>query len=184
MADNVRVSLVRALVKAAVDTDQADVSLIRAYVKVRQRNDDVRVSKIAAYVKVAKPWATTYAYRVKDGLDQTLTAEDDVVPQPRSMGVRVTRRVHSVSGGVKDEFLYCELLFSALESVAEYESVLTQFGVLAAMTNEVTVMVRDEALRWATYNGTAVQPMQGADVNWRYFPLDIVMLVRDLEQVD
>jgi hypothetical protein len=185
MADNVRVTSARALVKLAVDTDQVDVSLIRAYAKYRAFTNEARVSTIAAYVKVAKPWPTTYAYRVKDTHDQTLTENEDVVPQPRTTGVRVTRRSHSVSGGLKDEFLYVEMLFSSLESVTQYQAVLTQFGVLSAMTNEVTIMCRDAALRWKRYNGTAVRPQQGVDVQWsRYFPRDVVMLVRDLELIE
>jgi hypothetical protein len=185
MADDVRVTKVSAYVKTLVDTDQIDVTQAAAYVKIRPYTDEMRATLVAAYVKVAKPWPTTFAYRVKDTHDQTLTENEDVVPQPRTTGVKVTRRTHSVSGGLKDEFLYCEMLFSSLESVTQYQAVLTQFGVLNAMTNEVTIMCRSQTLQWKRYNGTAVRPAMGVDVQRsRYYPRDVVMLVRDLELIE
>lgn len=184
MADNVRVSKTGALVVVEGDTDQIRATAVGAMVLVRQKQDDVRASTVGAMALVARPWPTTFAYRVKDGHGQTLFEDDDVAPQPRTSGVQVTRRVHSVSGGLQDEFLYVEMLFSALESVSQFQAVLTQFGVLSAMTNEVTIMARDQTLQWATYNGTAVQPQMGADVQYsRYYPRDVVMLIRDLELI-
>jgi hypothetical protein len=185
MADNVRVTKALALVKLIGDTDAIRVSKSLAYVKYRAFTDETRATKVMAYVKVQKPWPTTFAYRVKDLHDQALTEDEDVVPQPGTAGVRVTRRNHSVSGGLKDDFLYAELVWSSLGSVEEFQSVLSQFGILAADENEVTITARSQTFQFRRYNGTAVRPQQGIDVRWdRYFPRNIVILVKFLEELD
>lgn len=124
------------------------------------------------------------AYWIGDGHDVPGHELTVLTPQPSSAGVKVTRRPHSVSGGLQDEYKYVELLYSALGSVTEYQAVLTAFGLLSAMQNEITVTARDETLQWVTFNGTAVRPQMGSDVNWsRYFPRDIVILVKELTEV-
>jgi hypothetical protein len=184
MADTVRVTKASAYVKTIVDTNKLEVTKALAYAKIRPYTDETRVTKVMAYVKASKPWALTYAYRVKDLHDQTLTEEDDVTPAPRTAGVQVTRRNHSVSGGVEDAFLYVEMLWSSVGSESEFQSILTQFGVLAADENEVTVMCRDATLQWKRYNGTAVRPQMGTDVRHeRYFVRDLVILVKFLEEL-
>lgn len=120
-------------------------------------------------------------YKVADGHNIASANLVTVDPQPRSEGIKCTRRSYGADGSVYDEGRYVELLFSMLPDVATYQSVLQQFGVQAALTNQVTVLVRDEIFAWARVNGTAVRPEPGRDVRWSYFPRDITILVRDLE---
>lgn len=121
-------------------------------------------------------------YAVADGHDIPASFLTSVTPQPARGFVRVTRRTHSANGKVKDEALYAELEFSGLGSVAEYQSVLTQFGIKTATENEVTVNIRDQALRWRRYNGKAVRPRMAEDAHWEsYFPRNIKILIKELE---
>jgi hypothetical protein len=119
---------------------------------------------------------------VKDGFDQPLIDLVDISPQPASGGVQPTRRSFSASGSVYDESLYTEWVFSALESVTMYQSVLTQLGIINQLTNEVTIYTRNRAFAWVRMNGIVVMPEPGRDVKWEMpFPRDIVILIKDLE---
>ncbi len=120
-------------------------------------------------------------YKIADGHDIALVSLADVDPQPKSEGIRCARRTHCADGTVLDEGRYVELEFSVLADVTEYQSVLSQFGVQSATTNEVTIYCRDETFAWVRMNGTAVRPEPGRDARWQYFPRNVVLLVRDLE---
>lgn len=120
-------------------------------------------------------------YGVADGHNQG-SATSAISPQPRCEGIQVTRRNFAADGSVIDEAEYVEFIFDLVGSVSEYQSILTQFGILNAKTNEVTIDVRDATFANVEKNGLAIQPRIGHDVRWqRYFPRDIVILVRDLE---
>ena len=122
--------------------------------------------------------ATTY--QVADGHDSEGSFAD-IDPQPKCEGIRVTRRTHNPDGTITDEAPYVEFIFNMIPDVTAYQSILTQFGLLAATTNEVTVKVRDQTFASVNKNGTAVQPEIGRDARWNnYFPRNIVVLVRDL----
>jgi len=124
------------------------------------------------------------SYKVADGHDVALESLNDADPQPRSDGIKATRRTYAADGSVFDEGCYVELEFGMVPSVSDYQTLLTQFGVQSALTNEVTVYVRDETFAWVRMNGTAVRPEPGRDVRWRdYFPRDIVILIKDLAAV-
>jgi hypothetical protein len=120
-------------------------------------------------------------YRVADGHDVALGSLAVISPQPRSEGVRVTRRSYAADGTPVDEGRYVELEWSALEGVTEYNAILAAFGLDDALSNEVTVYVRDERRAWARLNGRALLPEAGREMRWRYFPRDVVITVRDLE---
>jgi hypothetical protein len=144
----------------------------------------VRSYSSATYSNVAS--ATTLgldSYLVGDGHNRPLNELTALTPQPSSAGVRVTRRSHAPEPLV-DEFKYIEFVYSALGSVTEFQAVLNQWGVLSSMQNEVTFTAKDETLAWTRFNGTAVRPQMGSDVQWsRYFPRDVVVLVKELTEV-
>ncbi len=120
-------------------------------------------------------------YRVADGHDVALVSLTVLDPQPRSEGIKPTRRTFGGDGTPYDESKYVELLYSMVGSVTEYQSILSDFGVQSAGSNEVTVYVRDETFAWTRQNGLAIRPEPGQDVRWtNYFPRDVVILVRDL----
>jgi len=122
------------------------------------------------------------SYRVADGHDVALESLNVLDPQPRSEGIKPTRRTFGGDGTPYDEAKYVELLYSMVSSATEYQSILSAFGVQNAGSNEVTVYVRDETFAWARQNGLAIRPQPGQDVRWsNYFPRDVVILVRDLE---
>ncbi len=125
---------------------------------------------------------TLSAYMVADGHDVAEESLNLVDPQPRSEGIKPTRRTFGADGTVYDEGRYVELEFSMLPDVTTYQAVLTAFGINSALTNDVTVAIRDETFSFVRMNGTAVRPEPGRDVRWReYFPRDVVILIRDLE---
>jgi hypothetical protein len=120
-------------------------------------------------------------YSAGDGHNVPLDDLTELVPQPSSAGVKVTRRSHAPEP-LQDEFKYLELEWSALGSVTEFQSVLSQLGVLSAIENDVTVTAKDETLGWQRFNGTAVRPQMGSDVRHeRYFIRNLVILVKYLE---
>ena len=120
-------------------------------------------------------------YRVADGHDVALVSLNVVDPQPKSEGIKATRRTFAADGTVYDEGKYVELEFGMVPGTTEYQTLLSAFGVQSSLTNEVTVYVRDETFAWVRMNGTAVRPEPGRDVRWSYFPRSITVLVKDLE---
>lgn len=119
-------------------------------------------------------------YQVADGADNE-AGFSDVSPQPKSEGIKPTRRTYGADGTVIDEGKYVELEFNMLASQSAYDSLLTQFGIDGTLTNVVTVSVRDETWAFVNKNGTAVRPEMGRDARWNnFFPRDIVILIRDL----
>jgi len=120
-------------------------------------------------------------YRVADGHDIALDSLNVLDPQPRSEGIKPTRRTFGGDGTPYDEGTYVELLYSMVSTATEYQSILSDFGVQSALSNEVTVYVRDETFAWVRKNGLAIRPEPGADVRWNnFFPRNVVILVRDL----
>lgn len=105
----------------------------------------------------------------------------DVSPQPKSQGVRPTRRTFSGDATITDEGYYCELEFSAIQDVTEYQALLAQFGIDDSLSAQVTVSVRDGTYNFITYNAIAIQPEPGKDVSWDYFPRNVIILLRNLE---
>jgi len=120
-------------------------------------------------------------YRVADSHDVALVDLNVLDPQPRSEGIKPTRRTFGGDGTPYDEGRYVELLYSVVSSVTEYQTILDAFGVQTAGSNEVTVYVRDETFAWTRKNGLAIRPQPGQDVRWtNFFPRDVVILIRDL----
>lgn len=120
-------------------------------------------------------------YRVADGHDVVLGSLTVLDPQPSSEGIQPTRRTFAASGSVKEEGLFIELEYSALEGATQYNDILIDFGIDALDTNDVTVYVRTPYYGYVRYNGTAVRPEVGRDIRWRqYFPRDVVILVKNL----
>lgn len=120
-------------------------------------------------------------YRVADGFNVATGSLTVLSPQPRSEGIKVARRTYGGDGTVYDEASYVELEWDVIETVADYQALLTTFGVNTALTNEVTVYVRDETFAFVRMNGIAVRPEIGREVRYRqYFPRDITILIKAL----
>lgn len=120
-------------------------------------------------------------YMVADGHDIAEESLEVITPQPRSEGIKATRRVFLPDGTVRDDGLYVELLWSVMDDATDYQALLDQFGVNTARSNEVTVMVRDDTFAWVRMNGTAVRPQPGGEVRWSdFFPRSITILIKDL----
>lgn len=120
-------------------------------------------------------------YRVATGSNVALVSLTTLDPQPRSEGIKPTRRFPSASGAVYDESRYVELEYNIVGSAASYVAILTLFGVNSALFANVTVYVRDEVFAWVRMNGIAVRPEPGRDVRWSAaFPRQVVILIKDL----
>ena len=123
-------------------------------------------------------------YRVADGHDVVLGSLTILDPQPSSEGMQPTRRTYSANKSVYEEAHFIAFEYSVVEDSTEYLAILTDFGLHGlppTYTNEVTVYLRNDLFTKQRYNGTAVRPEIGRDVRWRrYFPRDVVILVRDL----
>lgn len=101
-------------------------------------------------------------------------------PQPRSPGLQYTQISHAADGAVSKQGPFVVLIWTAL-SETDYDSIMSDFGLAAADYNDVTVYVRDENFDYARKNGRAIKPFPGEGVDWRYFPRNLQILVRNLE---
>jgi hypothetical protein len=121
-------------------------------------------------------------YKVADGWNVALISLNELTPQPSSTGIQPTRRIHTASGDVYDDGEYVVFNYNVLESAAQYLTVLTAFGLNNALTNQVTVYVRDDTWAWTRKNGVAVRPEMGKEARWsNFFARNITILIRDLE---
>ena len=102
-------------------------------------------------------------------------------PQPRSPGVKATRRTYAASGAVYDEGLYVELLWSAIDDELVYVNILTHFGLHNNnLFSKVTVSARNDLFDYRFYNGIAMRPIIDEDVEWNYMPQNMRILIKDL----
>lgn len=122
-------------------------------------------------------------YSVSTGYDVATLDLIAIVPQPTSAGVIATRRTQAADASVYEEGQYCELVFSALNSVTQYQALLTQFGILSSTSSPVTILVRSEIWSFTRYNGTAVRPLLGADADWQFMPRSVKILIKNLVQL-
>lgn len=117
-------------------------------------------------------------YLIKAGHNQPLVDLLPMTPQPRSPGVKPTRRTHAADSSVHDEALYIELAWSTLGTPTIYATLLTQFGLASVASAPVTVYVPNQRYVFTRYNGTAILP-EGGDRR-SYFIRDVVIVVKDL----
>jgi hypothetical protein len=125
----------------------------------------------------------TDLYMVGPGHDLSSGDLSVVVPQPKSPGVRATQRTYAADGNLYEQALYVELIFTALASVAMYQDLLDQFGLLDAATANVTVKVRGPVWGFTLYNGVAVRPELATDARYEFMPRDVIILIKQLEQL-
>lgn len=128
------------------------------------------------------------SYRVAIGHEQSLASMTILDPQPDpGPAIRAARRTYGGDGTVYDEGRFIELHFSALQDAEAYQDLLALFGLNANIGSaDVTIYIRDEVFNWTRMNGNAIRPAIDSDVNWgdvQSRPLDIILLVRDLEEL-
>lgn len=117
-------------------------------------------------------------YRAAAGHDIALVSLTVLSPQPRSQGIRATRRTNGADGSVYDEGHYVELVWDVFGTTTAYQAMLTTFNLSSALFADVTVYVRDDKFNWVRKNGVAVRP----EPNWdRFFPRNVVILIKNLE---
>lgn len=121
-------------------------------------------------------------YRVGDGHDIALASLTVLDPQPHTEGLQVVTRSYGLDDSVHEEGNYIEFLYSSIETPAQYQSILTDFGLDAALTNQVTIYVPDFDYSYARFNGLAVRPEPGQDIRrTNFFLRQAVILVKGLE---
>jgi hypothetical protein len=122
-------------------------------------------------------------YRAKTAHDVALGSLTVLDPQPRSEGVKATRRSYAANGAVYDEGLYVELVWDYLADATAYQTLLAVFGLSASVAYaDVTVYVRNQVYAFTRYNGIAVRPELGVDGAWSsYFPRNLTILIKHLE---
>jgi len=120
-------------------------------------------------------------YRVAVGWNVNFSSLQPFIPQPRSLGVRYTRRNYLGYNNVTDDGPYIELLWSALDDDAMYRNILNQLSLVdTAPTSNVTLWARDEYWVYHRYNGMAITPQIGVDVDWNFMPINMVVLIKGL----
>lgn len=116
-------------------------------------------------------------YKVKTGHGQALDDLVAMTPQPTSPGVKATRRTFSADGAVHDEALFIALEWTFIEDATDLSTLLTQFGLAAATTANVTIYVPSQLHAATRYNGVAVRPEIGRN---NYYLRDITIIVKEL----
>lgn len=120
-------------------------------------------------------------YRVADNFNIALGSLTVLSPQPASLGIQYTRQDFAADGTPINEGPFVELVWNSLGTKAQYQTILTAFGLLSADSNDVTVYVRNDVFDFVRMNGKAIKPKPENGVQWRRpFPRNIVILVRDL----
>jgi hypothetical protein len=120
-------------------------------------------------------------YQIADGYDNE-AGFSNVSPQPAATGLYYPKRVWAADGTPKDKgspFVIWRFKKEIPEDV--YSSLLTQFGLASAISNEVTIRTVNDAARttWANYNGIIIRPL-----NPKYergFYRDIEFMIKMLE---
>jgi hypothetical protein len=121
-------------------------------------------------------------YKIAIGHNIVLAALQPFNPQPRSPGMKYTRVTYLGGGNPYVEGAYIELMWSALDDKNVYNTILTLAGVHDSLWQDVTLYARDDEWNYGVFNGSAHRPFIGSDANWEYFPRDITMLIKNLEQ--
>lgn len=121
-------------------------------------------------------------YRVATGHNIALGSLTAVDPQPRTDATtQAVMRSDAVSGAVHEQGLFIDLLWSAIFTATEYQALLDQFGVGAALNANVTVYVPNFEYTYARYNGVAVRPEQGVTVRRTdYYIRDVTIRIKNL----
>ena len=119
-------------------------------------------------------------YRVADGFDVALVSLTVLNPQPKSNGVQFTSRSFAADGTPTNQGPFIELVWTALSN-ANYDTIMTAFGLTSAYHNDVTIYARDENWDYSRFNGKAIKPNIGEDRDWDIFPRDMRILIRNLE---
>lgn len=121
-------------------------------------------------------------YRVATSHNVALGSLVAVNPQPRTdAATQAVLRSEGISGAIHEQGLYIALLWSAIFTDAEYQALLTQFGLGTSLYANVTVYVPNFEYVYKRYNGVAVRPQQGVDVRRTdYYIRDVTILVKNL----
>ena len=127
-------------------------------------------------------------YRVATGSDVVLGSLTVLSPQPDpGTLIQATKRTYAADGTPTDQGRYVEFRWSALDDVTAYTDILTDFGLNASTISALaTVYIRDETFAFIRMNGTAIRPEPPREVTTgdrQQRPLDIVLLVRNLESI-
>lgn len=128
---------------------------------------------------------TTTDYRVSAGHNVALVSltklSYPLVYPPRGGIVRPTRRDFLGDSSPWDQGLWVPFFWSSMRNIATYQSVLSAFGLGSGTTSaDVTIYCLDAWLDKKRYNGLAIMPEPAQDMDYRIFPRDITIIVRDL----
>ena len=121
------------------------------------------------------------SYSSKVGADQAAIDLTDFDPQPRSNGVEYSTRDIAVDGSVSEQGKHVVLIWDDALTIAEYVAILTQLGLNSATSVINTVNVPNEFYSETRYNGLAIRPEKGPDVQYQYFVKGVRIVIRDLE---
>jgi hypothetical protein len=123
------------------------------------------------------------AYKVKTGWNQTLGSLNTLIPAPDEQhpgGIQYTRVTRMTDGSLVKEGPFFPFPWEQLEET-DYAAILALFGVAAADSANVTILVRDvDLVTWVRMNGVAQRPIPGDTVTWDIRPQDITIMVTDL----
>lgn len=127
------------------------------------------------------------SYSVGTGHDSVGEGLTELDPQPDEAhmgGVGYTQVVRTLNGSIDAQGKYFRFVWSMI-SATDYATLLTTFGLsTSALYANVTINVSAEDMATATnYNGVAQLPLPGDTAAWNIRPVNVEILVTDLEEI-
>ena len=121
-------------------------------------------------------------YLIAQAHDIAFASLNTIDPQPHSPGVQVLQRNVAASGKVKDIGLWIPLQWEFIDTPTLYGTLLGLFGLSATVTeHDVTIWCPNRFFTFTRYNGLAVLPLRGEDVNRaNFFIRDATIIVKNL----
>lgn len=119
-------------------------------------------------------------YQLADGHDNAAGLAA-VTPQPACEGIFYPKEIIAASGIVYNSGMpYCVWKYGPELPEDDYNSLLNQFGLASAKTNEVTVKTISDAARsaYSNYNATIVKPQPRYQMG---FYKDVAFVIKLLE---
>ena len=121
------------------------------------------------------------AYKIGMGFNVAEEELELIVPQCRSNGIEIAKRIYTVGDTIVDQLPYIVLEWNVIEDGTMYSGILDQFGLDTVNIRAITIMIPGVDYVAVRYNGRAILPEPGRDIQRNnYYLRNLSILIRDL----
>lgn len=122
-------------------------------------------------------------YRVTTGHGNILTDTEFINPEPSGSFPESVEVKYALSGATYHEGSSFILHWDMIETEAEYQAMLEQFGLDVADYADVTVYIRGKRSAFKLYNAVAHLPEPETDIKWsNVFMRNVNLILTHLEE--